>query len=327
MKRLFLWAALIVAALPMMAQVSFTVKGTAHKDATTLMLMDMADRNGQPQSVPVTGGTFTATGSKADGTVMVLIDQQHRMQSFFIVDGSTVTVDMNTDVYTGSPQNERLSELVRRMNDAQGEEAQEAALRQALAANKDNVVAAFALNFLMYGMSYDELKQAVESGDPYLSHPLCEQAKQQLKALALRAPGSMFKDLEEADTLGVSHRLSEYVGRGQYVLVDFWASWCGPCMMEMPNVKANYDKYHPKGFQVVGLSFDRAAEPWKKAIREKQLNWIHLSDLKFWQTIAAQTYGIRSIPSSILCDPQGKIIAVDLRGPKLGEKLREIYGF
>ena len=137
----------------------------------------------------------------------------------------------------------------------------------------------------------------------------------------------MFKDLEESDTLGVSHKLSEYVGQGQYVLVDFWASWCGPCMMEMPNVKANYDKYHPKGFQVVGLSFDRAAEPWKKAIREKQLDWIHLSDLKFWQTVAAQTYGIRSIPSSILCDPQGKIIAVDLRGSKLGEKLKEIYGF
>ena len=136
----------------------------------------------------------------------------------------------------------------------------------------------------------------------------------------------MFRDLAEADTLGVTHQLSEYVGKGQYVLVDFWASWCGPCMMEMPNVKANYDKYHPKGFQVVGLSFDRNADAWKRAIREGGLNWIHLSDLKFWQTVAAETYGIRSIPSSILCDPTGKIIAIDLRGEKLGQKLKDIYG-
>jgi hypothetical protein len=81
-----------------------------------------------------------------------------------------------------------------------------------------------------------------------------------------------------------------------------------------------------KGFKVVGLSFDRNADAWKKAIREHYLNWIHLSDLKFWQTVAAETYGIRSIPSSILCDPTGKIVDIDLRGEKLGAKLMEIYG-
>ena len=98
-------------------------------------------------------------------------------------------------------------------------------------------------------------------------------------------------------------------------------------MMEMPNVKANYDKYHEKGFNVVGLSFDRDGDAWKKAIADKQLNWVHLSDLKFWQSIAAKTYQIQSIPSSLLVDPTGKIIARDLRGEALGKKLAEIYGF
>ena len=323
MKKALFIAALILTALPIVAQVEFTVKGTAHKDATTLLLTEYPSQK-QPETINVVNGQFTIS---PEGTLMAIIDREHNMHSFFFVDSTPLTLDMNTDEMKGSVQNEALSKLVRQLSEAKTEEAQTEVLRQGLTDNRDNFVGAFALAQIMYVMSYDELKAELESGAPYLSHPLCQQAKQRMESLALRQPGSMFKDIEEADTLGVNHKLSEYIGKGNYVLVDFWASWCGPCMQEMPNVKANYEKYKSKGFNVVGLSFDRSSDAWKKTIREKNLNWVHLSDLKFWQTVAAQTYGIRSIPSSILCDPTGKIVAVDLRGNQLGATLQEIYGF
>ncbi|HNA42394.1 MAG TPA: TlpA disulfide reductase family protein, partial [Saprospiraceae bacterium] len=114
--------------------------------------------------------------------------------------------------------------------------------------------------------------------------------------------------------------------KGKVVLIDFWASWCGPCRRENPNVVAMYNRYKDKGFEILGVSLDRSKEPWIKAIADDKLTWPHVSDLKGWGSSAAALYGITSIPHTVLVDRDGRIVARQLRGEVLGKKLEEILG-
>ncbi|MDW8289051.1 MAG: TlpA disulfide reductase family protein, partial [Flammeovirgaceae bacterium] len=112
--------------------------------------------------------------------------------------------------------------------------------------------------------------------------------------------------------------------RGKVVLIDFWASWCGPCRRENPNVVKLYEKYKHKGFEIYGVSLDRDRKAWIEAIKEDGLPWIHVSDLKFWQSEAAKLYNISAIPTTVLLDKEGKIIAKNLRGKALEEAIEKV---
>ena len=137
--------------------------------------------------------------------------------------------------------------------------------------------------------------------------------------------GKQFTDIELADIAGNPHKLSEYVGNGHWLLVDIWASWCGPCRADMPNMTAAYENYHDKGLNVIGLSLDSQRESWVGAITDLNLPWMHLSDLKGWESIVCNVYKTSSIPDNLLIDPQGKIVARGLRGEALHNKLAELF--
>ena len=177
-----------------------------------------------------------------------------------------------------------------------------------------------------YSLSFEQLTAVLDSTAAYYNSPELASVKRIYEGMKKRQPGMMFHDLEMQDMAGNTVRLSQWAGKGHYVMVDFWASWCGPCRQEMPNVVANYEKYHQKGFEVVGVSFDQTKDAWVNAVQQMGMRWPQMSDLKGWKCAASEAYGIFSIPGSVLLDPQGKIVAANLRGKALGQKLKEIYG-
>jgi peroxiredoxin len=137
--------------------------------------------------------------------------------------------------------------------------------------------------------------------------------------------GKMAADFTQNDTLGIPVKLSSF--RGKYLLIDFWASWCGPCRQENPNLVKTYQAYKGKGFDILGVSLDQPGgkDKWLKAIHDDKLTWTHVSDLKYGNNEVALQYGIKSIPQNFLIDPQGKIIAKNIRGESLTKKLAELF--
>ena len=335
MKKVMFIAALMMAVLPTEAQqVKYTINGISKDNGKTVSLIDRA---------------FMAIGIK-----------ENPWATIFFNDGTPMTINLNDSTLKGSPLNERLVRYDIDINapyanymikiQSMSEEERKAkemelagglmiammkmmtGVEKVFKEERETLVPVAFISEYQQMFGQQKLDSVLATKPVWASHPivksLVDHAAQQkaLEEKKLAFIGKQFIDLEEAAPDGKMHKLSEYVGKGKWVLVDFWASWCGPCKAEMPNVVAAYEKYHDKGFDIVGLSFDNKKEPWVKDIENLKMPWTHLSDLKGWNTVASEVYGVNSIPDNLLIDPQGKIVARGLRAQGLQNKLKEIFG-
>ena len=243
------------------------------------------------------------------------------------------------------PYNRRETDLITRFQAAHaaGDTAAMAALQKEddhlRAEETDGVYGAFARNHPASPLAMYALQQyASRDMDPDKLQPVFDGLSASIKGskegkafrerldIAVKtAVGRPAPDFTQNDTADKPVTLSAF--RGKYVLLDFWASWCGPCRAENPNVVSAYAKYHAKGFTILSVSLDRSGDrdKWLTAIHTDHLAWTQVSDLEFWNNAVAREYGISSIPQNFLIDPRGNIIGKNIRGDELGKKLAEIY--
>ncbi|MDR2951339.1 MAG: AhpC/TSA family protein [Prevotella sp.] len=191
--------------------------------------------------------------------------------------------------------------------------------------NIQNQMGVYYLTRNYYRFSLDQLKELVPAiKDEYKSIARVKKVETLVPALEATAVGQTFSDVKGKTPEGKDASLSDYAGKGKYVLVDFWASWCPPCRAEMPKLVELYKAYKDKDFEIVGISLDRTNDDWKNGIKNLNITWPQVSDLKFWDSEGATTYGISSIPHLMLLDKDGKIIARGLDAEEASEKVAEL---
>lgn len=359
MKRLIILAfAVTVLATAKAQETAYNISGTVPEGVTKVYLR-LTDRRQVSDSAVVSDGRFKLNGKLPLNSMMIIAAGEYGVPCFN--DGTPMTVNFTDRTVKASQLNMKLHGYDKQMDryypqlealymslDSVGhsnapidkartkelmdkiETVEEAMIndqKSIVAANKDNLIPAFYLSQIFYSYDYDELSKVLDPSAPYYNHPALTRAKAQLAALEKRKPGKMFMDMTINDATGKPRKLSEWCGRGNYVLIDFWASWCGPCRREMPNVMGNYAKYHAEGFEVIGISLDSKEGAWQNAVKQLGMTWPQLSDLQGWKSESVSLYGITAIPANVLLDKDGKIIAVDLTGKDLGEKLKKVYGF
>ena len=304
-------------------------------------------------SIAITDGRFTMSGTRPAFDLLSLGTKGINSIQFFN-DGEPLMMDFVNDTISASLLNEkfrryckeekrftdefyRLFMASRQTKDenkkkeleqqiAANQEENNEFARTVIRDNRDNVIAAYYLDAVNAFMDYEELASALDSSAYYYNHPLLAEAKARLQMLRSRQIGKQFcDDVILLSPNGKKHRLSEWCGQGKFVLIDFWASWCRPCRMEMPNVIQNYERFRDKGLEVLAISIDDKKDAWQRGIKSFGTPFIQLTELQGRKSRLCAIYGISNIPANLLIDPQGKIIAADLRGKSLTNKLESIF--
>lgn len=345
------------------AKDEFSIKGSiAGVEKGKVYLQKIVD--GSPKSIDSTnveGGKFAFKGKMETPDIRILKLNQHDYFAQFFVDNAEITVTAKKDSLrntkvTGSPSQdifqiyikeyERMSkqgnDLQQKyqaaMSGGKADEAKKAEIdfkamiedmnvftKNFVKEHNNSVVGAYiALLQLSNQIDGAELESITSKFPAEIGKSeYVIKLKELVDGMKKTSVGAVAPDFTMNDQAGKPVKLSSL--RGQVVLIDFWASWCKPCRQENPNVVKLYQKYHAKGFEILGVSLDRTKDDWEQAIKDDQLNWLHVSDLQFWQNAAARLYSVNQIPQSFLLDKDGKIIAKGLRGDQLEAKLGELF--
>ncbi|GHT24154.1 thiol:disulfide interchange protein [Bacteroidia bacterium] len=322
MKKVFLISAAVIVTFGC-NRYNLSVKGTVEGDAAGKVYLHKFDNKMYRllDSTEVVDGAFAI---KANVELPEIYALSYGTKSPYLIfmDGNPVTVQLNADpqktVVSGSLLQDEYEQIKSTLDGLN--------IKEYITRHPTSLVSAYVLyRFFSYRLSVEELRHNVSLLDASLQNtPYVNTVNELIKVYESVAIGKTAPDFTENDATGKPVKLSDFYGKS-YILLDFWASWCPPCRAENPNIVALYEQYKDKGFNILGVSLDKAKDRWLKGIADDHLTWTHVSDLQYWNSAAAKLYGVRAIPSNFLLDKNGVIIGKNLRGDDLKNKLAELY--
>lgn len=283
------------------------------------------DRRGQKliDTIAIENGKAIYS-EKADSSLIRFVGVGDRNLLPIVMEQGNIGINFGDIVsITGSPLNQSNAELIQAITIAP--DSTTSLVKEYIIANKDNVFGIYYLNRYVPSYSIAELKEILAVfPTKYDNNETLNQVKQYIQKQEATAIGQKFIELKGINPVGQEIVLSDYVGKNKVVLIDFWASWCGPCRKDMPYLVDAYTKYKDKGFEIVGVSLDKTQEDWLKGISELNITWPQMSDLKYWDSDLSKSYGVRSIPYAVLLDQDGNIAYKKVKGKDLEAKIQEL---